>query len=42
MQNVFAQYHLFPDEAQKLISDFLSLHDDDEESEANKELILSL
>lgn len=42
MQNVFAQYHLFPTEAIKIISDFLSINDDDEESELNKELILSL
>lgn len=42
MQNVFAQYHLFPNEAVQLISEFLSLNDDDADSEANKELILSL
>lgn len=42
MQSVFASYHLFPEDAQQLISEFLSLNDDNEVLEANKELILSL
>lgn len=42
MQAIVAQFPSFPDQAQKLISDFLSLHDGDVESEMNKELILNM
>lgn len=42
MQAVFASFPLFPEEAQKILSDFLSLGDDDADSEANKELILTM
>lgn len=42
MQAVFANYPLFSEEGQKLISEFLSLDDNDDAGEANKELILNL
>lgn len=42
MQAVFANYPLFSADGQKLISEFLSLDDNDDAGEANKELILAL
>eukprot|EP01033_Poteriospumella_lacustris_P017323 gene17323-12381_t len=42
MQAVFANYPLFSADGQKLISEFLSLDDNDDAGEANKELILTL
>lgn len=42
MQAVFGSYHLLPEEGKKEISNFLSLEDNDEVGEANKELILTL
>lgn len=42
MQAVFGSYPSFSPEGQSLISGFLSLEDNDEVGEANKELILSL
>ena len=42
MAAIFINYHSFPTKAQMLISEFLSLHDNDSELEKNKELILTL
>eukprot|EP01032_Pedospumella_encystans_P008724 gene8724-10322_t len=42
MGAIFANYHAFPTKAQLLISEFLSLNDNDAELEQNKELILAL
>ncbi len=42
MKSILAHFPELSSQAQKLISEFLSLEDGDADSEANKELILSL
>ncbi len=42
MKAILAHFSGLPSQAQKLISEFLSLEDGDADSEENKELILSL